>query len=306
MTDGARDNRSPELSVVVPSVNGLAALVPTLAALEEQESVTHLEILVPERTGGETRNTLSRRFPGVLVIPVASGTPIPAMRRMAFERASAPVVAVIEDHVVVPPDWARRLADAVDEARPIVGGWVRNAATERLVDRAAYLCEYGHMLTTLPSGPADWLTGNNVAYHRTVLDRLKHVIDEDRWEDRLHEAARAESLTLHRITEIEVEHKMHYKSAFEYASQRYLYSRAYAGMRLGESGKLRSILYGLAALALPPILLARIVHNGWGVPEARTDLGRSLPMLALFVGSWALGEVVGAWTGPGDALGRVR
>jgi hypothetical protein len=42
------------------------------------------------------------------------------------------------------------------------------------------------------------------------------------------------------------------------------------------------------------------------MPEARADLAKSLPMLSLFVVAWALGEVVGAWVGPGDALGRVR
>jgi hypothetical protein len=294
------------LSVVVPSVNRFETLSRTLAALEAQEGGVALEVVVPERTGATTRSQVRRRFPRAIVIPVEPGTPIPAMRRVAFEASSAPVVAVIEDHVIVPPDWAARLRGAVSEEQPIVGGWVRNAATDRLIDRAAYLCEYGHMLSPLPSGPAEWLTGNNVAYHRSVLQRFGDVIDEDRWENRLHDAAREAGVPLQRRTDIEVGHAMHYQSAVEYAAQRFLYSRAYAGMRLAGVGRARSLIYGLAAMALPPILLARIVKNGWGMPEARADLAKSLPMLSLFVVAWALGEVVGAWVGPGDALGRVR
>lgn len=301
-----RDGRRPELSVVVPSVNHLAMVTETLAALTAEAADLELEILVPERTGQETREKLSTTFPDAVLIPVAEHTPIPTMRRLAFEQASAPVVAVIEDHVIVPPGWARDLVEAVSEECPVVGGWVRNAATDRLVDRAAYICEYGHMLTTLPSGPADWLTGNNVAYHRSLLDRFQDVIDEDRWENRLHDAVREAGVTLHRFTEIEVGHKMHYSSALEYAGQRFLYSRAYAGMRLDGASRIRSLTYGLAAFALPPLLLLRIVKSGWGAPEARRDLFGSLPMLSLFVCSWALGEVVGAWVGPGDALGRIR
>lgn len=303
---GGSGRRGPDLSVVVPSVNGPETLSRTLRALYDQEEGTALEILVPERTGEATRSVVRRDFPEAVVLPVAEGTTIPAMRRIAFEVASAPLVAVIEDHVIVPTDWAVRLGRAVSEDRPIVGGWVSNAATDRLVDRAAYLCEYGHMLSRPPSGPAEWVTGNNVVYHRSVLDRFWDVIEEERWENRLHDAARKAGVTLHRMTEIEVWHDMRYETAFEYASQRFFYSRAYAGVRLAGVGRARSVVYGLAAFALPPILLGRIVRNGWDAPEARADLATSLPLLIFFVLSWALGEVVGAWAGPGDALGRVR
>lgn len=303
---GGSGRRGPDLSVVVPSVNGPETLSRTLRALYDQDEGTALEILVPERTGEATRSVVRRDFPEAVVLPVAEGTTIPAMRRAAFDASSAAVVAVIEDHVIVPPGWAAQMVDAVTEERPIVGGWVHNGATERLVDRAAYLCEYGHMLTPLTSGEAEWLTGNNVAYHRSVLERFRRVIDEDQWENHLHDAAREAGVPLLRRTDIEVAHEMHYRSAMEYAGQRFLYSRAYAGMRLEGSGPMRSFLYGLAAFALPPVLLARIVGNGWGAPEARADLGKSLPMLALFVSAWAVGEIVGAWVGPGDALGRVR
>jgi hypothetical protein len=37
----------------------------------------------------------------------------------------------------------------------------------------------------------------------------------------------------------------------------------------------------------------------------RTELVRSLPLLAVFVVSWALGEMVGYVAGPGDSLAKV-
>jgi glycosyltransferase involved in cell wall biosynthesis len=297
---------APQLSVIVPSVNHSSLLEATLGALEKQDGGCQIEVLVPERTGEEARSLLEQRFPSVTPLPLPSGTTIPAMRRVAFEAAKAPVVAVIEDHVIVPPDWASRFLDAVTTETPVVGGWVHNSATERLVDRAAFLCEYGHMLVPLPSGSADWVTGNNVAYHRSILDRYRDVISEEKWENHLHDAIREGGTPLIRARDIDVAHKMHYRSAWEYAGQRYLYSRAYAGMRLRDAGRAKALAYGLAAFVLPPVLLARIVKSGWSVPEARLDLVKALPLLSLFVSAWALGEMVGAWAGPGDALGRVR
>ena len=138
---GEHDGVQPDLSVVVPAVNGRNILLDTLDALARQKGSVRLEVLVPERSGDDVRSAVAEYFPYVVMLPVDSLTPIPTMRRLAFERASGPVIAVIEDHVIVPPDWARSLVDTVDEEHPVVGGWVYNAATDRLVDRAAYLCE---------------------------------------------------------------------------------------------------------------------------------------------------------------------
>jgi hypothetical protein len=296
---------SADLSVVVPSVTAGPVLVEVIEALTHQRGA-RIEILLPERTGAATREQIAQRFPAVTIMPVDPGTPIPAMRRLAFSQASAAVIAVIEDHVLVPPDWAARLLGAVRESQGIVGGWIRNDATERLRDRAAYLCEYGHMLVPIPSGPAPWVTGNNVGYRRDVLESLWTVVEEDRWEDRLHAAAREKGIELQVRSDIVAGHKMQYRSAMEYAGQRFLYSRAFAAMRLRGAARAKRLAYGLGAFVLPPVLLLRIVKSGWAAAEQRADLMRSLPLLALFVSAWSLGEAAGALLGPGDALGRVR
>ena len=72
------------------------------------------------------------------------------MREIAFGQASAEAVAVIEDHVIVPPGWARALLDARRETGAVVGGSIDNAARSSVVDWAAFLCEYSHCLTPLP------------------------------------------------------------------------------------------------------------------------------------------------------------
>ena len=303
------DSENPaaaDLSVVVPAVNDAEMLAHTLSALFAQNGDVELQILVPARTGDAARRLVADRFPSATLLPVPPGTTIPAMRRIAFDAAKAPVVAVIEDHVTVPPDWAARLVALVSESRPVVGGWLENEATARLSDRAAYLCEYGHMLRPVPSGEHSWVTGNNVAYHRSVLDRFSDVVAEEQWENRLHDAIRDSGVPLVVQADLIAGHRMLYRSGWEYAGQRYLYSRAYAGMRAAGQGSARSLALGLGALLLPPVLLFRIVKNGWGASVSRTDLVMSLPLLTLFVSAWSLGEVVGALAGPGDALGRVR
>jgi glycosyltransferase involved in cell wall biosynthesis len=292
------------LSVVVPAVNGAGDLADCLTALEAQRAACDLEVLVVDRCGASVREMVRARFAWVRLLPVEQGTTIPAMRARAFAEATGDFVAVIEDHVIVPPGWARQLLDAAGEAEQVVGGSVENAATERVVDWAAFLCEYSHCILPLPSGRAEWLTGNNVIYPRALLARYTELLAAGGWENQLHDAFKRDGVRLECRPEIRVGHKKHY-TIREYLSQRYLYARSYAGARVAGAPLARRLAYGAAAFALPPLLFYRTVSRVVAKKRHRSELVRSLPLLALFVTSWALGEVVGYWAGPGDSLAKV-
>ncbi len=299
------EGAEPQLSVVVPSVNGWSDLGGCLEALTAQRSDCRLEVLVADRCGEPLRELVRREYPWARLLEAAADTTIPALRAQAFAAARGASVAVIEDHVLVPPGWARALLEAQERGEEVVGGAVENAATERLVDWAAFLCEYSHLLPPLPDGPSDWLTGNNTVYRRALLEQSRAVIAEGRWENYLHDHLRRSGVTLYCRPGIRVGHKKHY-TVWEYLSQRYLYSRSYAGARTRGAPLLKRMAWGAAAFALPPVLFYRTVRRVWEKGIHREELIRSLPLLAIFVGGWAAGEVVGAWFGAGDALAKVR
>jgi hypothetical protein len=293
------------LSVVVPSVNGTGDLDGALAALEAQGNPESLEILVVDRLGDEVREHVRRKFPRVRIIPVQRDATIPQMRAAAFAASTADAVAVIEDHVIVPKGWANALLSAMNGSRRIVGGSVENAATDKLSDWAAFLCEYSHCINPLPSGPSTWLTGNNVVYPRALLDEFRNVIAEGAWENRLHDAMRAAGVALVCHPEIVVGHKKHF-SVSEYLGQRYLYARSYAGARVRGRSLGPRLAYAAATAALPPLLLWRTVSRVVSKRRHMGHLVRSVPLIALFVCAWAAGEAVGYAFGAGDSLSRVR
>lgn len=295
---------APELSVVVPSVNGWDDLLPCLTALDAERRSVRLQVLLPERCGESVRALVAGQFPDVEVLPVQADTPIPAMRAMAFDRAQARSVAVIEDHVIVPPGWAHDLLLARESA-DVVGGAVQNLATEHLVDRAAFLCEYSQLMPPLPAGTSDSLAGNNVVYDRALLERHREATHAGRWEDHLHRALQADGVRLICRPEIVVGHRKHY-SIGEYLAQRYLYARSYAGARVEAEGPLRRGFFGAGAFALPPILFWRIVSRSLRKVPDRLAVWSAMPLLALFVSAWTAGEIVGYWFGPGDSLSRIR
>ncbi len=294
----------PELSIIIPSVNGLGDLIGCLEAVERLRATVRLEVIVVDRLGESVARAVRERFPAVTLLSVPSGTTIPQMRHLACAQATGGAVGVIEDHVIVPPDWGRRMLDALGDGANVVGGSIVNAATDTLVDWAAFLCEYSACLPPIPSGPSDWLPGNNVIYRRAVLEKFRDVMAEGRWENRLHDAMKGSGETLWCRPDIIVGHKKHYRFG-EYLSQRYLYARSYAGARVAGAPIGRRLGYGAAALLLPPLLLVRTVQRLTAKRVDRALVLRCMPMIAVFVTSWGLGEVIGYWFGAGDSLAKV-
>lgn len=295
---------APELSVVIPSVNGYADLDGCLAALRRESEGVRLELLVVERCGASVRERVRKDYPDARLIEVATSVTIPEMRALAFDAARAPAVAVIEDHVIVPEGWARRMLEALGAGGRVVGGAVENAATDTLLDWAAFLCEYSHCLPPLQGGRAEWLTGNNTVYPREILQQNRDVLAEGKWENHLHDALKRKGVELICHPEIVVGHKKHYTFG-EYLSQRYLYARSYAGARVAGASAPKRAAFGLAAFALPPLLLYRTVTRILSKRRHQGLLLRSIPLISVFVLAWGAGEVVGYWRGAGDSLSKV-
>ena len=302
---------TPLLSVVVPGVNTLADVERTLKALEREQGSMPLEILLVDRLGESVRETVRSRHPSVRILASRPTDTIPAMRMQAFAAAKGEYVAVIEDHVIVPPGWAASLVAAERAARTeagvkdaIVGGSVENAATGKIVDWAAFLCEYSHCITPMPTGPSDWVTGNNVIYPRALLQNYLDRLSPDQWENYLHGLMKDDGVTLVLRPEITVGHEKYYTLG-EYLSQRYLYARSYAGARVAGASLPKRLAFGAASFALPPVLFARTLQRIFAKKRHRAQLLMSIPMIAIFVLSWAWGEVVGSWFGAGDSLQKV-
>jgi hypothetical protein len=294
----------PQLSVVVPSVNGFEDLRGCLGALDLQRTDVDLEVVVIDRLGEALRAQVRQAYPWVRVVEVPPGTTIPSMREIGIGNSSAPAVGVLEDHVIVRAGWARKMLDGLDEGAEVVGGPIENAATDTIMDWASFLCEYSACLPPLPGGEVDWLPGNNVVYTRRVLDAQAAVIAEHGWENRLHDAIRASGTALVCLPDAIVDHKKHFTFG-EYVTLRYHYSRSFAGARVDGIPMVKRLAYGAGSVVLPPLLFYRTVSRIRSKGRHTERLPASLPFIALFVIAWAWGEMVGYLAGAGNSLSKV-
>ncbi len=291
-----------ELSVVVASVNGLPYLGRCLDALAEH--CPDAEVIVADATDEPTRAHVRERWPHARLLPNDEPRTIPELRAQGIAAAPTPYVALIEDHCVVGTRWAARIVEHHRGGWHVVGGAVRNAATKRARDWAAFLCEYSEHMEPVARGPVGALPGMNVSYDRDALETIAELLREGRWETWLHAQLRSSGFELYADPELTIEHDKDFGFR-EFVSQRYHYARSYAGMRNPELGGKR-VVYALGSPLLVPLVYSRIARN---VLRRRRHGGAfvaATPLILCYLTVWAAGEAVGYAFGGGRSLQRVR
>ncbi|SRR5579884_793839 len=294
----------PRLSVVIASVNGLGCILECLEKLEALPERRQMEIIVLDRRTDNTADVIAERFPDVVLFRGLTGKSIPELRWQGMQAAAGEIVAIIEDHCMVPPGWAAEILRRVGSEYSIVGGPVENGATGRLIDWAFFLAEYGPCMPPLPEGPAEWVPGNNAAYRRRFLP-LQEPQWAGLWESFLQNELRRRGLRIYLSPAMLIYHKKSFRLGGMLA-QRFLYSRSFAAMRAKEMDSAQRRRYVLLSFALPAVLLVRIWRCVSQKRRNRREFLLGLPIIILFVISWAVGEMVGYIAGPGDSLARVE
>lgn len=292
----------PHLSVVVASVNGLPYLVDCLEHLESR--APEAEVVVADWTDDATRRLVRERFPHVKLLSFDEPMTVPELRAAGIFAADAPYVAVIEDHCNVAAGWAERLVAAHEQGRPVVGGSIRNSPHRRVRDWAAFLCEYSRYMEPAPRGAVDDLPGMNVSYDRRALREIDDLLREGRWESWLHARLLERGYVLWSEPEAVLDHAKDFGFR-EFLSQRYHYSRSYAGMRNPELGR-RRLLYVLASPLILPLMYWRIAGSVLTRRRHLRELALATPLILLYTGVWAAGEALGYAFGGGRSLLRVR
>ena len=293
---------APTLSVVVASVNGLPYLADCLEALDQ--NAPEAEVIVADWTDERTRQLVRERWPEVKVLSFDAPTTVPELRAAGIFAATAPNIAVIEDHCDVLPGWAPGILAAHAAGHSVVGGPIRNVRTRRLRDWAAFFCEYSAFMEPLDGGVAGGLPGMNVSYDRQALAAIDDLLRAGHWESWLHPRLQERGFQLWCDPEIVLEHAKDF-GFVEFVSQRYHYSRSYAGMRNTQLGWKR-ILYALGSPLLVPLAYMRIARNVRTRPAYRRAFRRATPLILLYTVVWAFGEAVGYVFGGGRSILKVR
>jgi Glycosyl transferase family 2 len=300
----------PEFSVIIGRVSTVDSdvLFDVLQALSAQLHVPAPEVILADRTGGSGLDRISREFPDVRLLHCESGTSLPRLRSIALQSSAGRIIVVTEDHCIPASDWLYQIARAFERApnASMVTGPVKNGATSTTLDWATYLFEYASVTAPTMEGWVHTAAGMNVAYRRSFLDALsRDALERGFWEHTIHGELVSGAQRIFASQSVVVEHRKRIPLA-SFLSQRFLYSRYFAGSRFPRRAVFKRAIAALSTPLLIPLLLARLMSEVRRRPQLRKPALRGSLMLFVFALTAATGELVGYVNGGKDAMNRLE
>ena len=298
------------LSVVLVAGGGLAGIARTMRHLRAQTARHRIELIVVAESAG-TVGAAALGGDVFAACRVVEAGPIRQRGDAAargIRAATAPVVAMIEDHSYPEPEWAEAFLRAHDGPWTVVGPAVVNANPEYVASWVNYVLSYGIFAPPLPAGERDILPWHNSAYKREALapfgDRLGELLE---WEGWLQDELRATGHTLYLEPAARTEHA-NVSRGWSTVGLNVLRGRILGAQRAArERWPYWRRVVQAAAFPLFPLLqlryampaMRRMSIPGALRPRVYVALGATLGVLAA-------GEAWGLLTGEGHAIGGME
>jgi hypothetical protein len=294
---------TPQMSVVLVTPDNYASIRETIGYLCKQTVVNQLELVIVTLSakGLQPDEASLKNFCTVAVVEVDDIKSIAAANAAGVRKATAPIVALAEDHSFPDPDWAEALLKAHRQEWAAVGPVVRNANPATAVSWADFLIGYGPWIDPTPPGPVEFLPGHNSSYKRAVL--LEFDTDLEAMmeaETVLHWELRKKGYKLYLEPAAKTSH-VNFSLFSSWINAQYYCGRLFAGTRASTISKLHRLLYVVGAPLIPFVRMARIfkaIHRP-GRPHVR--LLSVLPALFLGLVLDGVGQMIGYASGIGDS-----
>lgn len=310
---------NPLLSVVVVIVSDttharsdVSNLVGCLQALTEQVDPPSMEIIVPYHPRTEGIEDLRLRFPSVAFLCIedlrtyieqgGSRQHHDELRARGLVAARGEIIGLLEDHGRPNPHWCARVIEAHRQSYAAVGGAIENGI-DRPLNWAVYFCDFYKYQNPVPEGESPFVSDANVAYKRSALESIRPVWQETFQETAVNWALVSHGEELALAPKLIVEqHRsdLRLRSALK---ERRVWGRSYAASRSQLAGGLKRAIYAAFSPLLPVVLLLRMTVS---VTKKGRGLGaffKALPLTAMLVVSWSLGELLGYLTARSDSSG---
>ncbi len=291
------------LSVVMVTPDSFETLRTTSTALRRQTVCDRLEVVVvgPSSVRVDLDEEALSDFASWQFVEVAKTDSSSEMRAAGIQAASAPVVALTEDHCFPARGWAEALIARHAEPWAGVGALFSNANPGSTVSWANFVIEYGDWIDPGKGGEIHHIGGHNSSYKRDLLlaygDRLPDILEAEsamQWDlarqgQRFYLEPRARMIHLN-------------FARFRPSIQlRFCGGRLFAANRARQWSLGKRLFFTLASPLIPLIRTSRCVRTL--IDSGRSDLlPRVLPTMMLLLTFDGLGEMMGYASGSGNSM----
>jgi hypothetical protein len=291
---------SPFLSVVVATREGWPAYRPMFEAHRTALDAVGGELIVVDGSGNPApRADVLGPLTEWLEHP---GESVLALRVHGYRTARGEIIAQSEDHVRVPPDWARAIlrAHAEHPDAAAIGGTAENGSTRSAAEWAAFFVGHGRFAGPLGIGvPAVVLGLMNVSYKRWAITGIEPVdglgVNEVAHQRALSRAG-AQLLVDDRIRSTHIQAMtMGAASRLSFHAGRAMAATRRSHMTAAEWARV------LVTPVSPPALTARLGLLLFRRRSYRRQFAAVAPAVLWLFACRATGELVGYGAGPGGS-----
>jgi hypothetical protein len=220
-----------------------------------------------------------------------------------IREATAPIVALAEDHAFPVPGWAEALIAAHRQPWAAVGSVIRNPNDpDSVVAWADCLIGFGEYLPPVSSGVVERLPGNNSSYKRALLleygDRLESMMET---ETLIQQDLQRKGHRLYLEAAAQVAH-MNFERLSSFVRVKYLSGRVYGAARARRWSLPRRLWFACATPLIPLVRYGRLKRH-WDACRTVTRLPRgvmAVAWLGLLIS--ATGEMIGCCFGAGQSV----
>jgi hypothetical protein len=299
---------SPELSVVLVTGDRFKSLRRTVRHLRQQTVCDRIELLIvgPDETSfRDLEPEAVAGFAGWRTIAAGPMREVERAHAVGILAASAPVVALLENHVYPDPEWAGAILRAHEGPWAAVGSIIRNANPATAASWVEHFFSYGFDDESASGGEVARVSRNNSTFKRALLtalgDRLGDVLARD---GGLFEELQGRGHRFYLEPEARMQH-LNTSLVGATLTLRWLSARAAAATRArtGNWSRARRLLY-VAASPIFPLLRVRALWPRLRSHPARHVLPRIAPLFAVALVVDAFGQALGFALGPGDSAER--
>jgi hypothetical protein len=295
---------APVLSIIVASSQASNDLAGFLEALTGQVRGEWIEIIVAGCQQSDIQESVAARYPDVAFIQFPENTTLPVLFGAGISRSTGQVIALTDAACKVSKHWVGAILEAHNAPAPIIGGAVEMNDISRLVDWAAYFCEYGQFMLPMKEGPATEIPGNNLSFKRWLLSKGKEYTQDGFWKTYWCRKLQEEGIEL----ELRPSVVVYYTKSFEllpFLVRRFHHGRCFSGMRLSGSSFSKSAAFAAGSILLPFIFFMRTIARVLPKRRHLLEFTLSLPITVLAIVFWSAGEFCGYLTGTGKSCAHV-
>ena len=300
---------SPDLSVVLVAAIGTETIGRTMACLREQTAHDRMEVLIvaPSADLLDLDALGQERFASLRAVGVGPIRKRGEAAAKGIREATAPIVALIEDHSFPRPGWAQAFLDAHASGEWAgVGPRVNNANADATLSVVNFMLTYASLSGPQEAEPRSLLAWHNTSYRRDLLvgygDRLGDLLE---WEGDLQGDLQARGFRLLLDPRAETDH-LNVSGLASTVRLHYLRGRMMGAARAErEAWPLWKRAAYIAGAPLFPIMQWRHIAGDvrrWGTSTA--EIARLFPSMALVFSVAAVGEAVGYAIGAGPSMDR--